>query len=113
MVVVALEIVMAVAIYLRGYPGLEPFFRLATIWELPIVVLHAPAVVALTSLGMCCGYANDLVLGDHWFNVGSGSYNPMTLRGTMILGMTNLVIWLGISLAAVWLWRPRRRSRAV
>jgi hypothetical protein len=84
-ITVGMELLMATAIYTRGWPLAEPLFRLATIWELPTLLLHVPAIAALQSVGLCCGYMNSLVIGDQYFDVGFGSYAPMTLRGTLIL----------------------------
>lgn len=103
-----LELLAAVAFLVRGFPyfgsGLVPNARW---WEIPLALLHLPAIELLSVAGLCCGFRNGLVLT----HVIRGGHIRMTLTGTGILIGTNWLCWLALALLGQSLW-SRRRGRS-
>ena len=108
-ILLGMELLAAVLFLVRGFPyfgsGLVPN---APYWELPLALVHLPAIELLSAAGLCCGFRNGLVLT----HVIRGGHIPMTLTGTSILVGSNWICWLTIALLGTWVWtRRRRRSR--
>jgi len=108
-VALSVETLMAASIYVRGFPSSEGLFGAPTAWEEPISLVHGPAILTLAGVGLCCGYYNGIVLGDEYFE----GHIPMTLLGTVMLGVTNVLVWVVLSTGVLWLWRKRRTRHAV
>jgi hypothetical protein len=107
LVITGAEIAVAGILYIRGFPyfgsGLVPN---APWWEVPVALLHLPAIEILTAAGLCCGFRNGLVLS----HVVRGGHVPMTLTGTGILAATNLACWAVLGAGSAWIWSRRRRA---
>lgn len=107
LVLTSLQALLALVIYARGFPyfgtGLVPN---AAPWEVPVALVHLPAIELLTLAGRCCGTRNGTVLT----HVIRGGHIPMTPRGTLLLAGSNWATW-GLGLMAFAWWRSRRRSR--
>jgi len=96
-------------IYGRGFPYFgSPMVPNGSLWELPVALLHLPALGVLMASGFCCGFRNGLVLT----HVVRAGHIPMTIPGTAILAVTNLVCWLLVLLLARG-YRAWRRNRVV
>jgi hypothetical protein len=108
-IALAIEVLASLAFLARGFPyfgsGLVPN---AAWWELPLALVHLPAIELLTAVGLCCGFRNGVVLT----HVIRGGHIPMTVTGTGILVGTNLLCWLIILLLGQWAWM-RRRTRSL
>lgn len=101
------QLLAGVTIYLRGFPyygtGLVPN---APWWEVPLALLHLPAIEVLTLFGFCCGLRGSDVLT----HVVRGGHIPMQGVGTVVLVTVNWVCWSLVgALAYLGLtWRRRR-----
>jgi hypothetical protein len=106
-ILLVVELASAILFLARGFPyfgsGLIPN---AAWWEVPLALLHLPAIEALSAAGLCCGLRNGLVLT----HVIRGGHIRMTLTGTGILAGSNWLCWLAIVLLGQWLWNRRRKQ---
>lgn len=109
MALLGLQSVLAVVVYVRGFPffgsGLVPN---APLWEVAVALFHLPAIEALSAVGLCCGFRNGLVLT----HVVRGGHVPMDLIGTTFLAVTNLVCWSAVVSLGWYAWRLRRDRTA-
>lgn len=104
-----IQTILAVTVYLRGFP----FFGThlvsnAPLWEAPVALFHLPGILALSLVGLCCGFRNSLVLGP---KIAAG-HIAMTPSGSLILTATNWSVWaLLVVLLAIIGYRRARRER--
>ena len=62
---------------------------------------HLPGILLLERIGLCCGYANSLVISDAW----SGPVQHPSAVGVVLLSAANLVILGGLVFLALVLHR--------
>jgi hypothetical protein len=105
----SVQLVLAALVFARGFPYFgSSLIASASLWELPVAAFHLPGIQLLSAVGLCCGFANGLVL-KHTI---VGGHIPMRVAGTTILATTNWLCWAVIALLGQWAWSARRKRAA-
>src|SRR5512143_2002424 len=108
-VLTALQLVTAAGLYLRGFPYFgTSLVANAALWEAPVALFHAPAVVTLYLAGQCCGLRNGRVLGPRI----TGGHIRLTAEGLALLSFTNWTLWCALGTIGTIAWLRHRRPRA-
>jgi hypothetical protein len=77
------EIMCAVLIALIGFGGLDPpWYRIA------LLATQVPAMFVLGLVGLCCGWANGLLIGDVFYNRWGG----LTPIGAPVIFVANVLV---------------------
>jgi hypothetical protein len=111
-VLLGFQTALAAVLLARGFPYFgSNLVAGAPLWELPVAAFHLPGIEALSAVGLCCGFANGLVLTHSVI----GGHIPMRLPGAALLAATNWACWMMILLTghwarAAWRARPRRST---
>jgi hypothetical protein len=106
------QIALAILLLARGFPYFgSSLVASAPLWELPVAGFHLPGIEALSAVGLCCGFANGLVLKHSVI----GGHIPMRLTGTALLAAANWACWTVMLLTwhwarAAWRSRPSRST---
>jgi hypothetical protein len=78
--------------------------------QMTVYMAHAPGILLLQHIGLCCGYENSTVIRDwgEW-----GGYRPSALA-VFLLAASNFIMYVVLAYAFPTLWRrmTRRRDRA-
>ena len=75
--------------------------------QMPVFVAHAPGILLLQQIGLCCGYENSTVIRD-WGP--QGGYRP-SAPAVFLLAASNLTMYVVLVYAFPQLWRRMTRRR--
>ncbi len=107
--VLGAELLSVLLFTLRGFPYFgSDLVSNAPLWEVPVAILHLPAILVLTLTGYCCGFHNGLVLGPRIV----GGHIRMSPEGILILTLTNAGLLLLLVALGWGVWRVRRAPAA-
>ncbi len=104
------ELLSVLLFVFRGFPYVgSDLVSNAPLWEVPVAILHLPAILVLTLTGYCCGFHNGLVLGPRIV----GGHIRMSPEGILILTLTNVALLLLLVALGWGVWRVRRAPAIV
>ncbi len=109
LVLLGLQGLLAVVVYIRGFPFFgSSLIPNAPLWEVAVALFHLPAIEALSAVGLCCGFRNGLVLT----HVVRGGHVPMDVSGTALLALANWACWATVIGLGWFAWKRRRNNAA-